>query len=152
MKKFLKIALLVIVGLLVIGWLFGENETGADASPVAANTTEEVESTEEAGATEEVAETPELEILQHNSTYEEVTQMHTIHCKVKNNSSDLVSYIDLKATFYDKAGNIVGTGMGNAANLAGGATKTIDVMAIGVENEDRYEVEIDNVMKEGGLL
>jgi hypothetical protein len=140
MKKFLKIALLVIIGLMVLGWLFGDEETDADANSVAAN------------ATEEVAETPELELLQHNSTYEEVTQMHTIHCKVKNNSSELVSYIDLKATFYDKAGNIVGTGMGNAANLAGGATKTIDVMAIGVENADRYEVEIDNVMKEGSLF
>ena len=146
MKKFLKIALAVIVGLMIIGWLFGDEEAGTGAGTVAANTTGEIE------ATEEMADTPELELLQHNATYEDVIGTHTIHCKVRNNGKDLVSYIDLKATFYDKNGNIVGTGLGNAANLAGGATKTIDVMAIGVENADRYEVEIDNVMKEGSLF
>lgn len=90
---------------------------------------------------------PDVEILKHNATYEEVMDAYTIHCRVRNNSSELINYLDIKATFYDKKGNIVGTGMGNAANLAGGAEKTIDVMGLDIQNCESYEVAIDNIIK-----
>jgi hypothetical protein len=89
---------------------------------------------------------PDVEILQHSSEYNSTMNSYTVHCRVRNNTNDLISYLDIKATFYDEQGKIVGTGTGNAANLAAGAEKTIDVMAMGVDNADRYEVQINNVM------
>lgn len=88
----------------------------------------------------------EVEILSTSSSYEPVTNSYTIHCRVKNNTDDLVTYVDLKATFYNKDGKIVGTGLGNAANLAQGAEKTIDVMGLDIDNVDHYEVQVNNVM------
>jgi len=89
---------------------------------------------------------PAVEILQHSYQYEPSLNYYTIHCRVKNNTSRLVSYLDIKATFYDKGKKIVGTGLGNAANLAAGAEKTVDVMALDVDNADDYEVQIDNII------
>lgn len=71
---------------------------------------------------------------------------YTIHCRVRNNTDKLISYVSLNATFYDKSGKIVGTGMGNDLNLAAGKEKTIDVVALSIENADHYDVEIDDVM------
>ncbi|MDD3005839.1 FxLYD domain-containing protein, partial [Flavobacterium sp.] len=56
----------------------------------------------------------------------------------------LINYVDIKATFYDKDGNIVGTGLGNAANFAGGAEKTIDVIGLDIQNCEKYEVQVNN--------
>jgi len=89
---------------------------------------------------------PDIEIVKHSMTFESMMGAHTIHCRTRNNTDKLVVYMDIKATFYDKDGKIVGTGIGNTANLAGNAEKTIDVMAIGIENADKYEVQVDNVM------
>lgn len=87
---------------------------------------------------------PEVEILKHNATYEESMSSYTIHCRVKNNTEELIDYVDLKATFYDKKGNIVGTGLGNAANFAAGAEKTIDVIGLDIQNCENYEVQVNN--------
>lgn len=89
---------------------------------------------------------PAVEILQHKANYEATMNSYTIHCRVKNNTEKLVSYLDIQATFYDEKGNIVGTGMGNAANLAAGAEKTVDVMALDIDNAAKYEVQVDNIM------
>ncbi len=100
--------------------------------------------TEVAAATPTAPEKPALEILSKSATSNEFAS--TIHVKVRNNTDHLVQYLDLKSVYYDKKGTIVGTGLGNAANLAAGATKTIDVMATGIEHATKYEVEIGNVM------
>lgn len=89
-------------------------------------------------------EIPDVEILKHNATYEESMSSYTIHCRVKNNTEELIDYVDLKATFYDKKGNIVGTGLGNAANFAAGAEKTIDVIGLDIQNCENYEVQVNN--------
>lgn len=89
---------------------------------------------------------PDVEILKETAKYEPNLNAYTIHCRVKNNTSELITYIDLKATFYDKEGNIVGTGIGNAANFAAGSEKTIDVMGLDIQNCETYNVEIGNVM------
>lgn len=87
---------------------------------------------------------PDVEILKHNATYEEIMNSYTVHCRVKNNIDELIDYVDLKATFYDKKGNIIGTGLGNAANFAAGTEKTIDVIGLDIQNCEIYEVQINN--------
>jgi tetratricopeptide (TPR) repeat protein len=86
-----------------------------------------------------------IEILKCSSDYKSTTNSYTITCRVKNNTDKLVSYMDIQATFYDKDGKIVGTGMGNAVNLAAGAEKTIKVLALDIDNADKCEVQIDNI-------
>ena len=89
---------------------------------------------------------PDVEILKQSAKYEPTLSSYTIHCRLKNNTSDLITYLDLKATFYDKNGNIVGTGIGNAVNFAAGAEKTVDVMGLDIQNCETYEVEIGTIL------
>ncbi|WP_291146848.1 FxLYD domain-containing protein [Flavobacterium sp. UBA7680] len=89
---------------------------------------------------------PDVEILKQSASYEPTLSSYTVHCRLKNNTNELIPYLDLTATFYDKEGNIVGTGMGNAANFAAGAEKTVDVIGLDIQNCETYEVEIGNVM------
>lgn len=110
---------------------FGSYETGTSTDTVTRDDGTEVSA---------------VEILQQTSEYESYTNSYTIHCRVKNNTSKLITYMDINATFYDKNGVIVGTGMGNTTNLAAGAEKTIDVLGLDINNADKYEVQIDNVM------
>ncbi|MDR9399578.1 MAG: FxLYD domain-containing protein, partial [Salibacter sp.] len=69
-------------------------------------------------------------------------------CRVKNNTDDLATYVELKGTFYDENGKIVGTAMGNATNLASNAEKTIDVLGLDIDNAAKYEIQVNNVMFE----
>ena len=89
---------------------------------------------------------PDIEILKQSAKYESTMSSYTIHCRIKNNTANLITYLDLKATFYDKNGNIVGRGMGNAANFAAGAEKTVDVMGLDIQNCETYEVEVGTVL------
>lgn len=89
---------------------------------------------------------PDVEILKQSAKYDTTMSAYTIHCRLRNNTNELINYIDLKATFYDKDGNIVGTGIGNAANFAAGAEKTIDIIGLDIQNCENYEVEIGNIM------
>ncbi len=91
---------------------------------------------------------PEVEILKQSLTDAAILNGYTIHCKVRNNTDELINYVDLKATFYDKQGNIIGTGLGNTINFAAGAEKTIDVKGMDIRNCDTYTVQVYNVMKE----
>ncbi|HLO73041.1 MAG TPA: FxLYD domain-containing protein [Flavobacterium sp.] len=104
--------------------------------------TEKTSNLSESGTSSE--NTPDIEILKHDATFEESMDSYTIHCRVKNNTDKLINYVDIKATFYDKDGNIVGTGLGNAANFAGGAEKTIDVIGLDIQNCEKYEVQVNN--------
>ena len=104
--------------------------------------TEKTSNLSESGTSSE--NTPDVEILKHDATFEESMDSYTIHCRVKNNTDKLINYVDIKATFYDKDGNIGGTGLGNAANFAGGAEKTIDVIGLDIQNCEKYEVQVNN--------
>lgn len=88
----------------------------------------------------------DVEILQTSHTYESFMKAYTIHCRVKNNTSKLIQYIDLQATFYDKNKKIVGTGLGNAMNIPAGEERTIDVMGMEIPKKATYEVQVENVM------
>lgn len=66
----------------------------------------------------------------------------TIHVSVRNNSTRLLDYVQCNATWYDRDGRVVGTGLGNTTNLASGATRVIDVLGMNVEEAARYTVEV----------
>lgn len=131
----------LLSAILVAGFLFmafgSEDEKESKSTTVSTETT----------STETESTLPDVEILKHTASFEDVMDAYTIHCRVKNNTDELINYVDIKATFYDKQGNIVGTGMGNAANFAAGSEKTIDVMGLDIQNCDTYEVQVDNVLK-----
>lgn len=93
---------------------------------------------------ERAAGKPEIEILQ--STPKSDGYANYVHVRVRNNTNKLCTYADLSVTYFDKAGNIVGTGMGNTSNLAAGAERTIDCIAMNIEGADKYEVQVGNVM------
>lgn len=138
-----KITITVIIALIILTNL-GDEKIKANSS-----NTSTVSSEKESIAEMEVKHTeskPDVEILKQTATYQDVMNTYTIHCRVRNNTSELISYVDLKATFYDKNGKIVGTGMGNAANFAAGAEKTIDVMGVDIQNCDNYEVQVNNIL------
>jgi hypothetical protein len=144
MKKFFKIIAGVFVALVVIGMLLPDPKKGGATSGGAA-LAEAAPSAEAAAPAAPAEESkPELEILKSSESANEFAR--TIHVKVRNNTDHLISYADLKGVYYDKKGGIVGTGMGNATNIAAGATKTIDILSMGIEKADRYEVEMGNVM------
>ncbi|WP_211196215.1 FxLYD domain-containing protein [Flavobacterium sp. H122] len=138
-----KIAITVIISLIILTNL-GDEKIKTNSSNAST-----VSSEKESIAETEVKKTeskPDVEILKQTATYQDVMNAYTIHCRVRNNTSELISYVDLKATFYDKKGNIVGTGIGNAANFAAGAEKTIDVMGVDIQNCDNYEVQVNNIL------
>lgn len=130
-KKAIKHILSVITVSFFIFLAFGSYETGTSTDTV---------------TREDGTKVPAVEILQQTSEYESYTNSYTIHCRVKNNTDKLITYVDINATFYDIKGTIVGTGMGNTTNLAAGAEKTIDVLGLDIDNADKYEVQIDNIM------
>jgi cytoskeletal protein RodZ len=89
-------------------------------------------------------ERPELEIIKQSASSEVLNDetIVTVHVQVQNNTNQLKDYVQVSATFYDKAGKIVGTAMGNTMNLAAGAKRTIDVVGMDIEKSDHYEVEV----------
>ena len=89
---------------------------------------------------------PDVEIIKQSAKYDSSFNSYTIHCRLRNNTNELITYLDLKATFYDKDGNIVGTGIGNAVNFAAGSEKTVDIMGLDIQNCNTYEVEIGNIL------
>ncbi|MRG45898.1 hypothetical protein GFS24_12280 [Chitinophaga sp. SYP-B3965] len=90
---------------------------------------------------------PTIQILQHNEKIENMASetMRTIHVTVQNNGSSLEDYVEVKATWYDKDGKVVGTGMGNTTNLASGAKRTIDVLGLSIEKAVKYDIEALNM-------
>lgn len=138
-----KIGVTIIIALIVITNL-GDKKVktnNVNSSAISSENTSETKT--EVKPTESK---PDVEILKQTSTYHDAMDSYTIHCRVRNNTNELISYLDLKATFYDKKGNIVGTGIGNAANFAAGAEKTIDVMGMDIQNCDNYEVQVNNIL------
>ncbi|MGX7666061.1 FxLYD domain-containing protein [Flavobacterium pedocola] len=131
------LSVIVITGFLFIAYGSGDDKANETTSNVSISSDETVIENEK----------PEVEILKHTANYESTMNAYTVHCRVKNNTDELIDYLDLKATFYNKKGDIVGTGIGNAANLAAGAEKTIDVLGIDIQNAENYEVEVGNVLK-----
>jgi hypothetical protein len=92
----------------------------------------------------ESAPMTKIEILQHSEKKETLdgSTYRTIHVQVQNSGTILQDYVEIKATWFDKDGKVVGTGMGNTTNLAANAKRVIDVQGMEVDNAAKYELEI----------
>ncbi|TDW99364.1 FxLYD domain-containing protein [Dinghuibacter silviterrae] len=130
MKKAIKWLLIIMGSLLVIGFI---SSIGSDKSKTYTPALDKGPSTAK-----------DLIILQSNAKTESLNgETHiTIDAVVQNNSSQLMDYVQVSASFYDKNGKVVGTGMGNTTNLAAGAKRTIEVIGINIDSAARYELEI----------
>ena len=136
MKNFLKFGCLSVIAIVAIVFIVGIFASDSEYS-----------SSETKSVTTETGETkPEVEILQTSDEFEPYSESYTIHVRVKNNGDKLIKYLQLNGTWFDKEGKIVGTGMGNTTNFASGAEKTVDVMGMDIQEADRYEIQIENVM------
>lgn len=73
-----------------------------------------------------------------------------VYGEVSNNTSSLLTYADFTATFYDSDGKILGTGIGNLANLPAHESKTVQIMAFGIEPSriNNYKVDVGNTLFE----
>lgn len=95
-------------------------------------------------ATEAEASKPAIEVVSHNLKTDEFST--TVFAVVKNNSDKTASYLDISSYFYDAEGVVLGSGMGNATEIAPGATKTIEIMCVDdVSKATQYKVELGNV-------
>jgi hypothetical protein len=83
----------------------------------------------------------DIEILSKSES--ESYGMRTVHVQVRNNTDKLLTNLILKSVYYDKAGGVVGTGMGGSMNIASGAVKTVDIPTMGIEGAATYNVEIE---------
>lgn len=136
------ISLAVLAMLLFLAYASTDTDTDKVSGSTKEGTLEE--GTEH--ASEKEKKRPTLEIIKHSSKYEPMMQSYTVYCRVRNNSDRLISVFMLKATFYDKEGNIVGTGNGGGSNIAAGEEKTVEVMGIGIQNAANYDVKIDTML------
>jgi hypothetical protein len=149
MKTFFKIigyTFLFFIALGVIGALIDDDSSsstssGSETTGAAIKTEFDEEMANEKA---EVAK-PDIELLKHNAKWGEYGNSVTIHCRVKNNTNKLASYVEVSVTFFDKDGTVVGTGMGNTTNFAAGKERTIDALAMNIEDAAKYEVDITNV-------
>lgn len=82
----------------------------------------------------------EIEIIKTSSKNDDLSQH--VYVTVKNKSNKLCKSLMLESIYTDAAGKTVGTGNGAALNIAGGATKVVDCMAMGVEGATKYNVQI----------
>lgn len=136
MKRAFKLGCGIIAGVVALIFLIGVFSMDYDSG----------DSTTGTVTTETGEEKEKVEILQTTHDFEEYSESYTLHVRVKNNTDDLISYLQLNATFFDEEGKIVGTGMGNTTNFAGGAEKTVDVIGMDIQNAANYEVQIEQVM------
>jgi len=134
MKKFLQIAGIVFVVLLLIGYF-----SSKDDAKTSTDTSTKTEISTPAK--------PAIEIISQNFINSEIGPK--VVTEIKNNTNKAVTYIDLKSVFYDANNSIIGTGFGNATDIPAGQTKTIDILTMdNISAGKRFKVEIGNVMYE----
>jgi PBP1b-binding outer membrane lipoprotein LpoB len=134
MKKFLQIAGIVFVVLLLIGYF-----SSKDDAKTSTDTSTKTEISTPAK--------PAIEIISQNFINSEIGPK--VVTEIKNNTNKAVTYIDLKSVFYDANNTIIGTGFGNATDIPAGQTKTIDILTMdNISAGKRFKVEIGNVMYE----
>lgn len=118
-----------IVGLILLGLLLPDTDKKAE------NGTEVAETSKE-----------DIEVVKSSETNSE--SMRTVHVEVKNNTDKLLTTGQIKIVYTDKAGGIVGTGLGTILNLAAGKSKVVDCLAMGVEGAESYEVQVEPMLYE----
>lgn len=71
---------------------------------------------------------PDLELIEHDSLVEEYSRY--IVGKIKNNTNETYSYVEVTISLFDDAGNQVGSTMDNVNNLAPGTTWKFDAIIL----------------------
>lgn len=66
-----------------------------------------------------------------------------VYGEATNNTNSLLSYADFTATFYDADGKILGTGIGNLANLPAHESKTVEIIAVDIQPSRIKEYKVD---------
>lgn len=118
-----------IVGLILLGLLLPNTDKKAENG------------TEVAGTSKD-----DIEVVKSSETNTE--SMRTVHVEVKNNTEKLLSTGQIKIVYTDKAGSIVGTGLGTILNLAAGKSKVVDCLAMGIDGAENYEVQVEPMLYE----
>lgn len=83
----------------------------------------------------------DIEIIKKNENQDETGTRHA-YVTVKNNSTDLASSVVLRIIYYDKNGNVAGTGIGIGSNIGSGKERVIECMAMSIYNAKTYKIEI----------
>lgn len=131
--KALKWIAIVIIGLIILG-LFLPDSDKADALKTDRPIRELPE--------EPISEAPkeDIEVIKMSETVN--SRMRTVHVEVKNNTKKLLTTGQIKLIYENKSGDIVGTGTGTILNLASGASRVVDCLAMDIEGADTYRVEV----------
>lgn len=126
MKKAIKWIGLIFLGLILLGLILPKSKVTTKAS------------------NEKTAE--DIEVLKSSETLN--SRMSIIHVEVKNNTDKLLNSGQIKVIYEDAKGNIVGTGLGTILNLASGATKVVDCLAMDVVGASTYRTEVTPLLYE----
>lgn len=127
--KALKWIGIVIVGLILLGLLLPDTDKKAENSTEVTDTSKE-----------------DIEIVKSSETVTE--RMSTIHVEVKNNTDKLLTTGQIKVIYEDAKGNMVGTGTGTILNLASGASKVVDCLAMDIVGASTYRTEVTPMLYE----
>ncbi|MFE3848949.1 FxLYD domain-containing protein [Flavobacterium sp. LB3P45] len=127
--KVLKWIGIVIVGIIVLGLLLPDSDKKTEGKAEVAETSKE-----------------DIEVVKSSETNTEM--MRTVHVEVKNNTDKLLNSGQIKVIYEDAKGNIVGTGLGTILNLASGASKVVDCLAMDVVGASTYRTEVTPLMYE----
>ena len=117
MKKGLKIALFVIVGLILLGIIIPSGKESAP--PGGTGAPQQPAQTQPAQPVQSEPEKPALEVLEAKSETGEFGVRY-IAGKVRNNANRTYSYVQVEINLYDDAGNQVGSTLANTNNLEPG--------------------------------
>ena len=127
--KVLKWIGIIILGLILLGLLMPDtNKKGVKGNEVTETTKEDIE------------------IVKSSETVRE--RMSIVHVEVKNNTDKLLTSGQLKVIYEDSKGNMVGTGLGTILNLASGASKVVDCLAMDIVGASTYRIEVTPFMYE----
>ena len=130
MSKGVKIGLTVVISIFVLA------AVGNDK-----NKKIEEHTSQDVSKTVEQPRKADIEILQDKASTDALGIM-TVYVVVRNNSDELKHYVQVDASFFDKDGGIVGTGIGNTSNLAAHSERTINVLAMDIHNAATYKLDV----------
>lgn len=134
------ISVLVICLFMILALGSADNDDPVtDREPVA---NEEVNDIEEETVPEEIEEEAEeieeLELIEHSFVEDEF--MSSVVGKIRNNSDDNLSYVQVEINLYDAEGNLVGSTLDNVNNLRPGDTWRFEAIVLD-DDVDSYSIE-----------
>lgn len=131
-----KIWLYIIIGIFLIFYL-GDSTTSTDSGSSNSN---------DAPSISKSYSPSDIQIVTHNGKRSEYTDAIHVYCTVKNTTDRLASYVGVEIVCYDKNGIVIGTGIGNTANLPAYDTRVIEAIAVDVPRVNTYEVIVSTAI------